>query len=433
MKSQRRILSNFLIILKHSLLSFFIFRIKKQYCVFLQVFIIHLCIICSIGHYVFAQHDTVDSNASEAFIFDDESQDRDVIVDSNDEVIQAKILNLETITNLDDLLNQTLYVGQYITIQYRLILFNDAKIIYTEFKPSLEQKTKQNKLSSVSLVKDGEWQKDGDSYIASYTFKILNTKVSIPALVVHVQNDVMQDAMQTDVINLVAQSLSNSPNYCGVIANDLKVVEYTLEHYDDNTNMILIEIEGHNSNLEDFRLPNIKDQEFGQGTKFSNETARVNVLARIPKSIATIDFSYFDINKRNFIPLSIPNVINVSFDDEVKADLNPKSSYLRITNIAIIVLIVWFLLLTIIKRSYFAAVISCFLVGLLVYRIFANSYSIKTLPNARDLIQPTRNATELLVIPNPTKLEAIDKKNDFYKVHIDSKVGWISRMDTNKK
>ena len=378
MKSQRRILSNFLIILKHSLLSFFIFRIKKQYCVFLQVFIIHLCIICSIGHYVFAQHDTVDSNASEAFIFDDESQDRDVIVDSNDEVIQAKILNLETITNLDDLLNQTLYVGQYITI-------------------------------------------------------ILNTKVSIPALVVHVQNDVMQDAMQTDVINLVAQSLSNSPNYCGVIANDLKVVEYTLEHYDDNTNMILIEIEGHNSNLEDFRLPNIKDQEFGQGTKFSNETARVNVLARIPKSIATIDFSYFDINKRNFIPLSIPNVINVSFDDEVKADLNPKSSFLRITNIAIIVLIVWFLLLTIIKRSYFAAVISCFLVGLLVYRIFANSYSIKTLPNARVLIQPTRNATELLVIPNPTKLEAIDKKNDFYKVHIDSKVGWISRMDTNKK
>ena len=413
MKSQRRILSNFLIILKHSLLPFFVFRIKRQYCLFLQAFIIHLCIICSIGNYVFAQHDPVDSNASETFVFDDELQDRDAIVDSNDEVIQAKILNLETITNLDDLLNQTLYVGQYITIQYRLILFNDAKIIYTEFKPSLEQ--------------------NGDSYIASYTFKILNTKVSIPALVVHVQNDVMQDAMQTDVINLVAQSLSNSPNYCGVVANDLKVVEYTLEHYDDNTNMILIEIEGHNSNLEDFRLPNIKDQEFGQGTKFSNETARVNVLARIPKSIATIDFSYFDINKRNFIPLSIPNVINVSFDDEVKADLNPKSSFLRITNIAIIILIVWFLLLTIIKRSYFAAVISCFLVGLLVYRIFANSYSIKTLPNARVLIQPTRNATELLVIPNPTKLEAIDKKNDFYKVHIDSKVGWISRMDTNKK
>ncbi|WP_368494337.1 SH3 domain-containing protein [Helicobacter bilis] len=49
------------------------------------------------------------------------------------------------------------------------------------------------------------------------------------------------------------------------------------------------------------------------------------------------------------------------------------------------------------------------------------------------LIQPTHNSTELFVITNPTKLEAIDKKNDYYKVNIDSKVGWISRNDTNKR
>ncbi|AQQ59304.1 hypothetical protein XJ32_03455 [Helicobacter bilis] len=361
------------------------------------------------------------------------NDENDEAITSTDNTEQAKILNITTLTDIDNLREQTLYVGQYISITYRLVLLDEARIVYTEFNPSLETQDKSAKSQSVQLIKESEWQKEGDYYTATYTFKIIKPKVVIPSLVVHVQNNYLQDSMQTDSIDLQAQALNKTQGYSGVVANSLKIIDYTLESYDDNNNMILIELEGNGSNLEDFRLPNIKDQEFGQGTKFSDEIARVNVLARIPKELNSIEFSYFDINKHEFIPLSIKNAINIeSFDDEIKEDLNPKSSFLKITNILLIILGI-FLLITLIKRSYFAAIISCLLLGFIVYRIFSNTYSIKTLPNARVLIQPTHNSTELFVITNPTKLEAIDKKNDYYKVNIDSKVGWISRNDTNKR
>lgn len=355
-------------------------------------------------------------------------------VGTTDQAQQAKILNVSILTDIASLSEQTLYVGQYITITYSLVLLDEARIVYTEFNPSLDKKN--NKNATVELVKEDKWQKDGNSnnYTASYTFKILKPKVNIPSLVVHVQNNYLQDSMQTDPIILQAQSLQKTANYCGVVANSLKIIDYTLESYDDKNNMILIELEGNNSNLEDFRLPNIKDQEFGQGSKFSSDVAHVNVLARIPKELDSIDFNYFDIKKHEFVPLSIKNSVNIeTFDDDIKDDLNPKSSFLRFTNILLLATLGIFLLLTLIKRSYFAAIISCLLLGVIVYRIFSNTYSIKTLPNARVLIQPTKNSTELFVISNPTKLEAIDKKNDYYKVNIDSKVGWISRNDTNKR
>lgn len=386
---------------------------------------------------LYAQDDTIDSITNATFFSNDdegEAQEQNISnkIQDTDE-IESKILHLEILSNIDELNNQTLYVGQYITIQYRLMLLNDARIVYTEFNPSLEQNPKDKKPQSVALIHEGEWQKTGEYYQSSFTFKILDTNVLIPSLVVHVQNNVMQDSMQTDSIALNAQSLVANPQYCGVVANNLKIVDTTLENYDENTNMILIEVEAMNSNLEDFRLPNIKDQEFGQGAKFGSDIARVNVLARIPKSLTTIEFSYFDINKRDFIPITTNLVNATSFDDEVKEDLNPKSSFLRIANIAILVVLAFFLLMTIIKRSYFYAIISCCLAGFLIYKIFSNTYSIKTLPNTRVLILPTHNSTELLLLPNATKLEAIDKKNDYYKVNIDSKVGWISRQDTNKK
>lgn len=393
--------------------------------IILSVGIIYMCI-----NPLYAV-DEIPSDIANSALNNDENDEAMVTIDNTE---QVKILNVTTLTDIDSLREQTLYIGQYTTITYRLVLLDEARIVYTEFNPSLDKQDKNAKSQSVQLIKESAWQKKDDYYTATYTFKIIQSKVTIPSLVVHVQNNYLQDSMQTDPINLQAQALDKTQGYSGVVADSLKIIDYTLENYDDNNNMILIELEGYGSNLEDFRLPNIKDQEFGQGTKFSDDVARVNVLARIPKELDSIEFSYFDINKHEFIPLSIKNAVNIeSFDDEIRDDLNPKSSFIKITNIILFAMLGIFLLITLIKRSYIAAIISCLLLGFIVYRIFSNTYSIKTLPNARVLIQPTHSSTELFVITNPTKLEAIDKKNGYYKVNIDSKVGWISRNDTNKR
>ena len=359
----------------------------------------------------------------------------DTNMDSN---VDSKILHLEIATDLADLQSQTLYIGQYITINYKLMLLNNAKIVYTEFNPSLDSnkgdsKNADSKSGSVALIEEGKWQQNGDYYTNSFTFKILESNALIPSLVVHVSNDFSQDSMQTDTIELVAQSLVGNTSYCGVVASSLKVLEVSVEEHDSISNTMTLEIEASNSNLEDFLLPEVRDQEFGQGSKFSPDIARINLIARIPKGQSEVNFSYFDINKKDFVPINV-NIANVpTFDEDIKEDLNPKSSFFRITNVVLLVLLAVFLIVTIVKRSYVFAFFSIALAGYLIYKIFANTYSIRTLPNARVLILPTPNSTELLTIPNPTRLEAIDKKNNFYKVNIDSKVGWISSMETNKK
>ncbi|RDU73423.1 hypothetical protein CQA66_01820 [Helicobacter aurati] len=348
--------------------------------------------------------------------------------------IPSKILRLEILSDVDSFTNGTFYVGQYINVSYRVMLFDDARIVYTEFNPPLEQLNTTNQQEpannpSVALIKDTGWEKEGEYWNISYTFKILKTKVTIPALVVHVQNNNIQDSMQTLPILFQAQSLSSNPLFSNVIASSLKVIDYTLEEYDNKNNMILIELEGKNSNLEDFSLRNVKEQEFGQGTKFGSDLARANVLALIPKSLQSINFSYFNIDNKEFKDISIPNNINViAADEHVKEDLNPKNSFLGFINLSIIFLLIMFSCLTLVQRSYFFAAIALVLLGLLIYRFFSNTYTIKTFPNTKVLILPTTHSTELLTIVNPVKLQAIDKKNGFYKVHINSKkVGWISK------
>ncbi|MWV61096.1 hypothetical protein DCO58_11440 [Helicobacter saguini] len=373
---------------------------------------------------------TLDSINSEIFTQDDESEESSSIESAlnpqSEAADTAKILHLEIATNLQDLNNQTLYIGQYISITYRIMLLNDAKIVHTEFNPSLDSKEAN---ASVALIKSGEWVASGEYMTNTFTFKLLDSVSVIPSLVVHVQNNFTQDSMQTDSITLNAQSLVANPNYCGVIASSMQVTDVNIEENDATTNLVHLEIEATNSNLEDFRLPHIKEQEFAQGSIFGMDTARVNVVARVSKEAKSLEFSYFDIARHDFVPVSV-NIANVpTFDEDVKEDLNPKSSWLKITNLAVLVLLAIFLLMTIIKRSYIFAALSLLLAGFLIYKIFVNTYSIKTLPNARVLILPTKNSTELLTIPNPTKLEAIDKKNNFYKVNIDSKTGWISKED----
>lgn len=371
--------------------------------------------------------DEVDSIVESAFSTNETQEEQGYTEES-----KAKILHLEILSDINELKNQTLYIGQYISITYRLMLLNDAKIVYTEFNPSLED-SKNSQNLNVALAKEGQWVANGDYYTATFSFKILDSNFSIPSLVVHVQNNFLQDSMQTDSINLSAQSLVGNAQYCGVVASGLKVVEVNVEENDESTNMLTLQIEATNSNLEDFTLPHIKDQEFSQGSKFGMDLARINLVARVPKDTKKIEFSYFDINKHDFIPISVNVDAAPTFDDDVKEDLNPKSSFFRISNLTAIFFLAVFLLLTIFKRSYIFAGLSVILAGFLIYKIFSNTYSIRTLPNAKVLILPTKNSTELLSIPNPTKLEAIDKKNGFYKVNIDSKVGWISKDDTNKK
>lgn len=371
----------------------------------------------------------------ENLVLEEEPQSEEQAIEqSENQEMQPKILRLEIVTDFDSLASDTLYVGQHLDIQYRVLLLSESRIVHTEFSPPLEQSAPKGKQKSpkkeigVSVVKDSGWVRDGDYWTISYTFKILKPTFTVPSLVVHVQNDNVQDSMQTEAVSLDAQILSSNPIYSGVVASHLSITDYTLEDYDGANNRITMDLEGQNGNLEDFHLRTALEQEFGQGNKFGADASRASIIAIVPKGLESIDFSYFNIDKKEFENLNIPNNVTVfNTGEEIKGDLNPKSSFLSVANVGVTFLLLLSLILTLVKRSYFFALVSVLLLAALAYRFLSNTHSISTVENAKVLILPTPNSTTLLVITKPAKLKAIDKKNGFYKVTINAKkVGWIS-------
>lgn len=354
----------------------------------------------------------------------------------NEEEIRSKIINLSIDTDLDTLKNDTLYIGQYISIRYAVLLFNDAKIVYTEFNspiPTIES-PKEYKIKSkdapIYFVNSSPWIKNGDHYISTFTFKIGSKNFSIPSISIHAQNLFTQDVAKTEEIILNAEDLSTYKDFSGVIAKELEIKNFNLESYDENFNAAALSLESKLGNLEDLNIHGIKEQEFEQKSIFNYENSNAILLLKVPKNFKNIEINYYNTSLNQFKTISVPNIINSFTEDEERNDLTPKSSFISLINIILIILIISFSIFAAWKKSILNTAFSVFFLVLLAYNVFSTTYNITTFPNAKVTIQPTHTSTVLLTIPEEVNLEAFDKRSGYYKVNINSKIGWINENDT---
>lgn len=355
--------------------------------------------------------------------------DKSVIANSQGGNEVSKILKLDVLTNIEELKNTNLYIGQHITIDYKLILFDNAQIVYTEFSPSVNsiEYVQSEKKDPIELAKKGEWIKKDDGYHISFTFKVNAKKFTIPSLVVHVRNDFLTDKDQSDGIDMSALSLYSNKGFCGVVASNLRIINTNIQNYDDNYNAIAIDLEAKNSNLEDLKLRDVEFQDLAQDGEFSTDISSATLLLKLPKSLDRVSFSYFNIDSKKFEELSVQNVVNVA--DSID-NVSPKSTFFSITNVIIISLTTILIALTILLRSYLAGIITIIILIVFAYNMLSKTHKITTISGAKLTIQPTYTSTVLLTIPNPVKIQAMDKKNGYYKVNINSKIGWINENDT---
>lgn len=363
-----------------------------------------------------------DFNMSSQSIKEDEILSNTEDGESKDEV-KAKIVHVSIDEDLQSLEKRSLYIGELINIRYKIMLFDDAKVINAEFTPSINTK-------NLDLVKVGEYKKNADNTLSiTYSFKIKSSSFTIPSLTIRVQSPLTQDSASTDSISLKAISLSSKKDFSNVIANSFDLVDSTFQSYDDNYNMMLLEIQTFYANLEDFHIQGIKDQEFTQSSTLDNIGSSYGFfIARVPKSIENITFSYFNSSKAEFETINLKNII--SSQEINNTDLQPINSTLRLIDYMLIILMILVIITLIFKRSVIQVLLLVIIGSILGYRIFNTDFTITTKPNARLTILPSNNSTILLSIKDSTKLKAIKEVGDYYKVLINSKVGWINKNDT---
>ncbi|WP_154411952.1 SH3 domain-containing protein [Helicobacter pylori] len=344
---------------------------------------------------------------------------------SESEEIKAKVVYVK-IPRLEDLENNPVYIGQTIGVTYDLLLF-DAEFLEAKIKDELD-KTQIELLSKMP-----KWKKvEKELFRATYYYKIKGIKASIPPLEVSAfsNKDKYIDYSIAPKVTLQVTDLSKNPRYANVMAKDLQVVQYKTKDYDDKNNILVVELAFKEATWEDFHIKEALKQGFDDASlnQIKAKEGSVFYYCVLPKTIQNLSFDYFSLSNRQFKTLSF-STIPTQDTTGIQSDLIPKNNFLVFSNVALLALCVFFLVLFFIfgrKLIFLGLGILC--LGFVLYNLLFTQKSALLLAHKKIRILPTQNSTILGLSKNEMPIKILGSHDDYYKILTPhEQIGWVKK------
>ncbi|GAA8293444.1 SH3 domain-containing protein [Helicobacter pylori] len=344
---------------------------------------------------------------------------------SEPEEIKAKVAYVK-IPQLEDLENNPVYIGQIIGVTYDLLLF-DAEFLEAKIKDGLD-KTQIELLSKMP-----KWKKvEKELFRATYYYKIKGMKAIIPSLEVSAfsNKDKYIDHSIAPKVALQVTDLSKNPRYANVMAKDLQVVQYKTKDYDDKNNILVMEIAFKEATWEDFHIKEAIKQGFDNASlnQIKAKEGSVFYYCVLPKTIQNLSFDYFSLSNRQFKTLSF-STIPTQDTTGIQSDLIPKNNFLVFSNVALLALCVFFLVLFFIfgcKLIFLGLGILC--LGFVLYHLLFTQKSAILLTHKKIRILPTQNSTILGLSKNEMPIKILGSHDDYYKILTPhEQIGWVKK------
>ncbi|GAA9650976.1 SH3 domain-containing protein [Helicobacter pylori] len=341
------------------------------------------------------------------------------------EEIKAKVVYVK-IPRLEDLENNPVYIGQTIGVTYDLLLF-DAEFLEAKIKDELD-KTQIELLSKMP-----KWKKvEKELFRATYYYKIKGVKASIPPLEVSAfsNKDKYIDYSIAPKVTLQVTDLSKNPRYANVMAKDLQVLQYKTKDYDDKNNILVVELAFKEANWEDFHIKEALKQGFDNASlsQIKAKEGSVFYFCVLPKTIQNLSFDYFSLSNRQFKTLSF-STIPTQDTTGIQSDLIPKNNFLVFSNVALLALCVFFLVLFFIfgrKLIFLGLGILC--LGFVLYNLLFTQKSALLLAHKKIRILPTQNSTILGLSKNEMPIKILGSHDDYYKILTPhEQIGWVKK------
>lgn len=315
------------------------------------------------------------------------------------------------------------YVGEIIAVKYNVLVLDNAEIRSIGFLES-KNVSIRNQNSPWNELEDGSLEN-------IFYFKINSTAFSIPKLEVIAQKGELEERELSQNIANSAINL-NAPNYVGVVAKKLEIKNYSIKTYDENNNIIVLDLVAEFGNLENFKIQHIKKQGFEASNFGINKSSGI-YYAILPNNILNINLEYFDINTQSYKTLKIKNIVNKE-QININQEINPINKALIFKNIVILVISFAFLIMFFIRKLPFKLRLSLFIVAILLigYLIFTlNSKEGATIKaNSNITILPTANSTIITKTTSQMQVQILSEYRNYYKVLIsDNKTGWVAKDD----
>lgn len=267
----------------------------------------------------------------------------------------------------------------------------------------------------------------------TFYFKALSTDIKIPDIIATIyDNDywpLSKNMLKGKTLNAIR--LNPPDDFCKVLAKSLEVKNFQVTQYDENNNLIVLNIEANLSNLKDFHLDFTKKEWF-EDLNESFPLIKMSYFAIIPSDIKRFKFSYFNTDKNRFE--SFKKEIYVK-DETVstQSDINPNEDSHKIIKILIFFSIaVLFLIAAIFKKSFFYLFLAFAFGGYGIYL----SFPIKTIcvkKGAEVSILPTKNSTIFFVAKTKLRTKRLNHVDGYSKIELpNQKIGWVKDEDICK-
>ncbi|MDU9766319.1 SH3 domain-containing protein [Helicobacter pylori] len=341
------------------------------------------------------------------------------------EEIKAKVAYVK-IPQLEDLENNPVYIGQIIGVTYDLLLF-DAEFLEAKIKDGLD-KTQIELLSKMP-----KWKKvEKELFRATYYYKIKGVKAIIPSLEVSAfsNKDKYIDHSIAPKVALQVTDLSKNPRYANIMAKDLQVLQYKTKDYDDKNNILVMEIAFKEATWEDFHIKEALKQGFDNASlnQIKAKEGSVFYYCVLPKTLQNLSFDYFSLSNRQFKTLSF-SAIPTQDTTGIQSDLIPKNNFLVFSNVALLALCVFFLVLFFIfgrKLIFLGLGILC--LGFVLYHLLFTQKSALLLAHKKIRILPTQNSTILGLSKDEMPIKILGSHDDYYKILTPhEQIGWVKK------
>lgn len=281
------------------------------------------------------------------------------------------------------------------------------------------------------INKNTHWQKVANGiYETTLWFEAKNQNIKFNGITVitNRNGEFYQKASITPQFPQIS-SLKTDKNFSHIIAQSLKIKKAKTTKYDDDYNILSLELEVRNGNLDSFYLNNsdiIKQNVSDTNGNFARESGFY--FAVLKKDVEELKFNFYNIKDKKFENFDVK--IEVEADEvSTQVGLNPKENDLKIYKDIIIYSIILICLIVFILRRKFDWLIVAVLLG--IYAIYdLSGYKSGILKEKAQIkILPTNNSTTFYITNKDEKIEIIGSKDRYKKIIFEDKIGWVNQDD----
>lgn len=324
-------------------------------------------------------------------------------------------------------LSPNLYVGQVVAVTLNALI---AEPNYESIETLLEGGT-----GIKALTAEPKWERlDENRHRLTLHFQITDTRPTLPTVRVRlwVAGEIADETLWEGPARTAARVASN-PQYSGVLAEELIVITHKVEKFNDTQNILVMELKGTLSNLENFSLKGIETQGI-DWVDARMPSTRIFHYALIDPSQTEIAFNFFKPSSGDFKRISLGfDLSNLGQRISTHVDINPKKRAFPWLDVLFLtlaaILLVFFFFKT--HRWIFLGMVA--LTVLLAFWLIIKEESVTIREGAQVRLLPTSTSTLFYVTYRPTEATVLKEKDGYVKVLLpDDKIGWVKENELLK-